>query len=166
MASLLRRLEPEDAVRAALILTGKVFPAWDERSLDVSWATIWRVVESLVSARPTEVRRVASEGVDLGDAVRRVFEAFPRRRQATLFEEELTLREVYAQLEAISLAVGPGSRARKEVILRSLLSRVSPPCQGAYPLYIILVLSLLREPERWGDNMGDPGWPAPFSVDR
>ena len=126
MASILRRLEPEDAVRAALILTGKVFPAWDERSLDVSWATIWRVVESLVSAQPSEVWRVASEGVDLGDAVRRVFEAFPRRRQATLFEEEFALREVYAQLEAIASAVGPGSRARKEAILRSLLSRVSP----------------------------------------
>ncbi len=72
------------------------------------------------------MRRVASQGVDLGDAVRRVFEAFPRKRQATLFEEELTLEEVYSQLEAIASAAGPGSRARKEAVLRSLLSRASP----------------------------------------
>ncbi len=127
LASYLRRLPPSEAVKAALLLTGKVFPAWDERSLDVSWMTVWRVVESLVEADPATVRRIASEGVDLGDAVRRVFEALKRRKQATLFEEDgLTIEEVYSQLEAIAEAKGPGSRAKKEALLRSLLSRASP----------------------------------------
>ena len=123
MASLIRSLEPETAAKASLILTGKVFPPSDPRELNVSWSTLWRVINSLVST--SDQKRDVS-GVDVGEIVRDLLSKYRVRRQATLFEEPLTVDEVYSMLEAIASAEGSGSKSKKEMFLRSLFSRVSP----------------------------------------
>ncbi len=111
LASLMRELDSEEAEKAALILTGKVFK--DGRRLDVSWSTILKVAEELSG-------KGRAEGVDLGEAVSRLMRS--AKRQTSLFKEEQTVNEVYRQLERISEISGRGSRRRKKEILRSLLS--------------------------------------------
>ena len=118
VADLIRRLEPEEAYKALLILTGRIFPPSDPRELNVSWATLWRVVSSL--ARGGEPR-----GVDVGELVESMLRSRDRR-QTTLFEEPMTIDEVYGLLEAIAGAEGPGSKGKREAILKTLFSRVEP----------------------------------------
>ncbi len=115
LASLIRELDPEEAEKAVLILTGKIFK--DERKLDVSWSTILRVARTL-----SKVEKV--EGVDLGEVVSSLMRS--AKRQTSLFEVEQTVPEVYRQLERMAEISGHGSRRRKEEILRSLLSSLSP----------------------------------------
>lgn len=118
VAKLVRELDPEEAYKALLILTGKIFSSADARELNVSWATLWKVVTSIAGEGK-------AEGVDFGELVESMFRA-RRMRQATLFEEPLTIKEVYGMLEAIAEAQGKGSRARKESMLRALFSRTDP----------------------------------------
>jgi DNA ligase-1 len=63
---------------------------------------------------------------DIGSATKKVFENSRVKRQAVLFEEALTLLDVWHNLEAIALTVGYGSRERKERLITALLSRCSP----------------------------------------
>ncbi len=118
VAELIRKLGPEEAYKALLILTGRIFPPSDPRELNVSWATLWKVVSELT-------RGGEPKGVDVGELVESMLRSRDKR-QTTLFEEPLTIEEVYSLLEAIAEAEGPGSKGKKEAILKSLFSRVEP----------------------------------------
>jgi len=118
VASMIRETDPEEAEKALLILTGRIFHPHDPRELNVSWATLWRVVESLTGD-------VEVEGADAGEMVESALRG-RRIRQTPLLDEGLTVRRVYEMLEAMASAEGPGSRGRREEILRSLLSVCSP----------------------------------------
>ena len=118
VAELIRKLGPEEAYKALLILTGRIFPPSDPRELNVSWATLWKVVSELAPGGEPK-------GVDVGELVESMLRSRDKR-QTTLFEEPLTIEEVYSLLEAIAEAEGPGSKGKKEVILKSLFSRVEP----------------------------------------
>ncbi len=140
LARFLKDLSPDEATHAAMLLTGRVFHPWEPARLNVSWPTVWRVVSSLVSADEREVREVASAGVDLGEAVRLVLSALPRKRQETLAEfgqgpggvggegaaGRLTLEGAYSALRSLAGISGPGSRARREAVLRALFSAADP----------------------------------------
>lgn len=117
VSDLIRRSDPEEAYKALLILTGRIFPPSDPRELNVSWATLWKVVSSLSGAEPT--------GVDAGELVKSIVEQ-RGKRQTALLEEPLTVEEVYKILEAISEAEGPGSKGRREALLSIPFSRADP----------------------------------------
>ncbi len=118
VAELIRKLDPEEAYKALLILTGRIFPPSDPRELNVSWATLWKVVSELT-------RRGEPKGVDVGELVESMLKSRDKR-QTILFEEPLTIEEVYSLLEAIAEAEGPGSKGKKESILKTLFSRMEP----------------------------------------
>ena len=44
VAEYLRSLEPEDAARAALFLSGRSFPAYEEATLGVGGSLLWQAV--------------------------------------------------------------------------------------------------------------------------
>ncbi len=118
VAELISKLPPDEAYRALLILTGRIFPPSDPRELNVSWATLWHVVSLLVGeAQP--------KGVDVGELIESMLR-FRKMKQTSLFEEPLTINEAYRMLEAIASAEGPGSKVKKGVILSSLFSKVEP----------------------------------------
>lgn len=118
VANLIRRLDSREAEKALLILTGRIFHSHDPRELNVSWGTIWGVVSSLADVSE-------ANGVDVGEIV----ESALRKRvikQSSFIETELTIEAAYAMLEAIASAEGPGSRRKKEELLRSFFSSLSP----------------------------------------
>lgn len=117
VSDLIRKADPEEAYKALLILTGKIFPPSDPRELNVSWATLWKVVSSLSNgAEPA--------GVDAGELIRSLIEQ-RSKKQTALLEEPLTVEGVYKILEAISEVEGPGSKGKREAML-SIFSRADP----------------------------------------
>jgi len=89
------RVLPQELPVIARFFSSKIFPEYSNLSLDVGGATIWKVLRSL-------------EG------------------QLTLFyKEKLTILKVYEYLKRIAESTGEGSRKRKELLLRSLLSQLS-----------------------------------------
>jgi DNA ligase-1 len=128
VSEFLRHLPREELIPATLFLTGKVFPSWDERTLDVSGATLWRLILRFTSSSSDEVSRAYDETGDFGDAVKKILarKSSEKKQDTLLSLNPLSITEVKQQLNELAIVSGEGSRKRKERITEALLARASP----------------------------------------
>ncbi len=126
VADFLKRLSEEEVEPAVSMMLGRPFPKWDPRTLDVSWATISRVIRKLTEASWRDFSEAFRNTGDIGESTKIIFERYRMRRQLTLLEKPLTILEVRKILDAIADASGQGSRERKERLIESLLGKASP----------------------------------------
>jgi len=109
------------------MILGRAFPKWDQRVLEVSWATLSGVIKRLTDVDWKDFREAFSSTGDVGAATKIVFEKAGKvQKQAMLFEKPLTILEVRRRLEAIAETIGYGSRERKERLLETLLGEATP----------------------------------------
>jgi DNA ligase-1 len=125
VADFLNRLQPDEVEPAVSMILGRSFPKWDQRVLEVSWATLSVIIKRLTNVDWKDFREAFSKSGDIGAATKIVFEARQVRRQATLFEKPLTILEVRKSFENISETAGSGSRERKERLVETLLGEAS-----------------------------------------
>jgi DNA ligase 1 len=122
LAAFLHGLPPDEVPAAVRLVIGRVFPEWDERTLNVSWKALMGILDGLVEAGP-DAREAASAGaVDGGQYVQRLLEAGRREPPA---RPALTIPEVFRTFEEIAATEGRGSRAHKEALLVSLFRRAT-----------------------------------------
>ena len=126
VADFLKRLNKEEIEPAISMILGRPFPKWDPRKLDVSWATLSKVIQRLTGTSWRDLSAAFRNTGDLGAAAKMIFENSRMQRQTTLFEKPLSILEVRNVLEAVAEASGPGSRERKERLIESLLGRALP----------------------------------------
>lgn len=120
----LKGLPPEEVLVAARLIVGRVFPESEGKRLDVSAATLWRVIEGMVGRAGEAADTVWGEAEDLGEATRLLFER--ARKGAGPASSLWTLPQVHDLLDRIALARGAGSRKRKEDLLAAFLAQASP----------------------------------------
>jgi len=137
VANFLKNLHPEEVEPAVSMILGRPFPRWDQRVLELSWATLSGLIRHVTNADWSEFRKAFSETGDVGSATKAVFEASRVRRQATLFEKPLSILEVRRTFESIAETTGYGSRERKERLLETLLGQVSP-LEAKYVVKIVI----------------------------
>jgi len=127
VADFLKKLQANEVEPATSMLLGRAFPKWDQRTLEVSWATISGVIKRLTNIDWKDFREAFSSTGDIGAATKIIFEKMGKiRKQVMLFEEPLTILEVRRRLEAIAETAGYGSRERKERLLETLLGAATP----------------------------------------
>ncbi|MGB9134254.1 MAG: ATP-dependent DNA ligase [Candidatus Bathyarchaeia archaeon] len=126
VASFIQQLQPGEVQPATSMLMGRAFPVRDQRVLEVSWTTISTVVQRIANVDDEQFSRAFGITGDAGDATKTVFEEGKIRRQATLFQKQLTILEVGRAFETIAETTGTGSRERKERLLETLLSSATP----------------------------------------
>ncbi len=124
-AAFLKSAEPTEIEPAANMLVGRPFPKWDQRTLEVSWTILSSIIRRITGVDWKIFGEAFSKTGDIGAATMIAFEESRIRRQTSLFERPLTIIEVRRSFEAISGAVGSGSRERKERLLQALLSQAS-----------------------------------------
>jgi DNA ligase-1 len=125
VADFLKRLQLDEAEPAVSMILGRPFPKWDQRALEVSWATLSTIIKRLTNVNWKDFREAFGKTSDIGAAAKIVFEARRVRRQATLFEKPLTIFEVKKSFENISETAGSGSRERKERLVETLLGEAT-----------------------------------------
>jgi len=126
-SAFLKQLRPDEVEPAVSMLLGRAFPKYDQRDLEVSWATLNAILEHLTSADWSVFREAFSATGDVGSAARALLEKGRMRKQASLFgESPLTILEVRKTLEAIAEVSGQGSREKKEHLLETLLGSATP----------------------------------------
>ncbi len=113
----LKHLPPDEIAPATRLLIGRVFPESDPRIVNLSGASVGRVLEALIGA-PLEW---SGSAVDFGDAVERWLNA----RQWSPHGQPLELMDVYRAYEEIAETTGAGSRQEKDARLAELFSRAS-----------------------------------------
>ncbi|MBE0512574.1 ATP-dependent DNA ligase [Candidatus Bathyarchaeota archaeon] len=126
VAEFLKRLHTDEVEPAASMILGRPFPKWDQRTLEVSWATLSGLIRRLTNVGWKSFAGAFGKTGDVGAATKIVFEASKIQRQATLFEKPLTILVVRRSLEAIAETGGYGSRERKERLLQTLLGEATP----------------------------------------
>lgn len=126
-SAFLKQLNPEEVEPAVSMLLGRAFPKWDQRELELSWATLSSILERLTNTDWSIFRGAFSKTGDVGSATKALFENSKVRKQATLFgEKPLTILKVRETLEAIAETAGHGSREKKERLLEILLGTATP----------------------------------------
>ncbi|MDH5636380.1 MAG: ATP-dependent DNA ligase, partial [Candidatus Bathyarchaeota archaeon] len=126
VAEFLKYLHADEVEPATSMILGRPFPKWDQRTLEVSWATMNGLIKRLTNVDWKSFTDAFSKTGDIGAATKIVFEAKKIRKQATLFEKPLTILEVRRSLETIAETSGYGSRERKERLLETLLGEATP----------------------------------------
>jgi DNA ligase-1 len=123
VAEYLRSLSPDEVAPASRMIIGRVFPEREGRPLNLSGATVSRVVSDVVQTSREQRQAIASEAVDFGQSVQMMLEANER---SAAIDASLALMDVWQALQAIAETTGPGSRKRKDAVLRGLLERATP----------------------------------------
>jgi len=125
-ADFLKELGAAEIEPAVSMILGRPLPKWSQKTLEVSWATLTEILKRITQVDWNVFLEAFSSTGDVGSAAKAVFEKATVKRQALLFEKELTIAEVRRNWEAIAEATGSGSREKKERLLTALLSQASP----------------------------------------
>ena len=143
VADYLKSSPPEEASVAAVFLSGRPFPMWEETTLQVGGRLLWQVVEELSGKSAEELTAAYRKHGDLGAATAEVLSlptgicgdgrlARPDRAMlASAGENEDSIadksspsvREVQAAFRKIAAVRGSASKA---TLVRALLSQLTP----------------------------------------
>lgn len=125
VADYLRSLTPDEAAIAAVFLSGRPFPAYEEATLQVGGALLWRVIAELSGKSKHEMTEIYRKH---GDAGAVAAEALPQKS-----ESGLSLAGTLRTFSEIAATRGPEAKAH---LLRQLLERATPP-EAKYIVKII-----------------------------
>jgi len=126
VSSFLRKLKPDEIGPAVRLIIGRIFPAWSQETLEISWRTIIKTIKNLANANSKDISEAFSKTGDPGDMAKILMEKGKKIKQVTLLQSPLTILDVYKCFLSIANVKGPGSKKRKEGLLYGLLSRASP----------------------------------------
>jgi ATP-dependent DNA ligase len=115
VASYLKSLPPEQASVAAVFLSGRPFPVWEETTLQVGGSLLWRVVSELSGKNEADLHAAYRRTGDLGSVAADVLVSGTTR--------DANLPEVQEKFRQIAAARGP---AAKTALVNMLLSRLTP----------------------------------------
>ena len=115
LQSLLRTMPLREAATAAIFLSGRPFPAYEEATLQVGGAVLWRVISGLSGKSDPELTGIYRRHGDAGSVAAEALPAKP--------DSGLSLAEVQRAFAGIASARGP---AVKTSLLHSLLERAAP----------------------------------------
>ncbi|HYB68458.1 MAG TPA: ATP-dependent DNA ligase [Candidatus Acidoferrales bacterium] len=136
-ASFLMNVESDETEPAVSMILGRPFPRWDQRTLEVSWATLSEIIKRITGVEWDVFTEVFSKTGDIGAATKTIFETSKVRKQTALFQKALTITEVRHNLQTIAETYGSGSRERKERLIETLLGQASP-VEAKYLLKIFI----------------------------
>jgi DNA ligase 1 len=115
VAEYLKVCTPDEAAVSAIFLSGRAFAAWEETTLQVGGALLWRVVAELSGKKEAELTASYRKHGDLGSVAGEVLEERPG--------QGIGVVEVSRVFREIAVARGP---AAKTVLVRDLLARATP----------------------------------------
>src|SRR6202790_5036588 len=115
VAAYFRSAPLDEAGIAAIFLSGRPFPAYEEATLQVGGALLWRVIGELSGKSEHKLTEIYRRHGDAGSVAA---EALPDRP-----ESGLSLSEVQRAFYEIAAARGPAAKA---FLLRGLLERATP----------------------------------------
>ncbi|MEM2015137.1 MAG: ATP-dependent DNA ligase [Candidatus Methanomethylicia archaeon] len=126
VAAFLKTLDDDEISPAISMILGRAFPLSSGFDLNVSWATIVKVLKGIVHGDWKIFEDAFKSTGDIGSAVKIFVERSRMGRQATFTFKNLTIIEVKRFFESIAKASGPGSATHRSRILQTFLSLLNP----------------------------------------
>jgi len=105
----------DEAAVAAVFLSGRPFPVWEETTLQIGGRWLWRIIAELAGKEESALSAAYRQHGDLGAVAAAVL---PEKRSA-----DLSLIDLERAFRQIAAARGPADKAG---VVRDLLSRATP----------------------------------------
>ena len=123
IARTFQQASSEELPRVALLLQGRVHPAWKKETMGVSGKLMLKALARVTGASTNELEKYWSEIGDLGLVAEK---HITNRSQQTLFSEKLSVKHVHEQLKKLTTTQGTRSQDTKLKIISELLSHATP----------------------------------------
>jgi len=99
----LKKTPLEDLPRITLLLQGKIFPPWDERKIGVASRMVLKAINVSSGLSIDEIEKEWRKTGDLGKTAENLIK---RKRQATLFSQDLSVSKVFNNLRKLATLEG------------------------------------------------------------
>ncbi len=113
----------KDAAGVLYLLRGRIFPDYDERETGISSQL---AIKAIAKSAGVSAEEVTQEWKKLGDLGSVTESAVERKRQHTLFKEQLTVEKVLQNLQGLVEFTGAGTVNKKMGMIAELLTSASP----------------------------------------
>lgn len=122
LANFLKTLDGETLSEVALLISGRVFPAWSDEEIGIGNKLLMKAVADAIGISVNKVEDAVRDEGDIGLACLKLFK---NKNQTTFFSKPLTINFVFNNLQKLSKISGPKSTNRKISIIIELLSQAS-----------------------------------------
>jgi len=123
ISEFLKKISTEELDIVMLLLQGVIFPKYDERKIGFGGRM---VLKALNIATGIEVEKIEKEWKNIGDIGDVAEKLVSRKKQVTLFSQDLTVKKVFDNLRSLAGLEGPGTVDRKIKLVAELLTSAKP----------------------------------------
>ena len=123
IVSLLKRTLAEEMERGILLLLGRAWPAYVSKETGVGLQQLKKAVAEAAGYSPAEVDKLMNQVGDLGEVAKQLL---AKKKQVTLFAEQLTVKKVFDNVKRLPEITGEGSVDRKIASIAELLTSATP----------------------------------------
>ncbi len=123
ISEFLKECKDEDLEIIIPLLQARVFPAWDVRKIGVSDRY---VIKAISIATGFTIDAIEKEWKRLGDLGEAAESLVGKKKQATLFSSDLSVRKVISNIKKLTLQTGSGSVDQKTKIIAELYTSAKP----------------------------------------
>ncbi len=123
LAELFEKLNPLETKKIVYLLQGKIAPEFVGKEIGFGEKLIASAIVKSTGFNKTEVNKLFSKIGDLGSVAE---ELTSKRKQGSLFSNQLTIEKVFSNLEKMSISTGSGSQEFKKKLLAELFNSASP----------------------------------------
>ncbi|MFH1849837.1 MAG: ATP-dependent DNA ligase [archaeon] len=123
ISELLQKTPTNDLDKIILLIQGKVYPSWDSRKIGVASRLIIKAINLSTGIRASEIETTWKNTGDLGIVAEMLV---AKKKQTTLFTEELTVAKVFQNLQGLSALQGHGAVDKKIQLISQLITSAKP----------------------------------------
>ncbi len=106
-----------------LLVQGRVFPSWAEEKTGIAARLAIRAISLSCGLPSSEIENAWGKIGDLGEVCAGLV---AKKKQMTIFSEELKLAKVYSNLQKLAVVEGDGATDRKIGLIAELLTSANP----------------------------------------
>ena len=123
VSQLIKKTKDEDIPLIMLLLEGKVFPAWDKRKVGMASRLVLKAINIATGIDTDKIEEKWKNTGDLGLVAEEYTE---KKKQVTLFSQDLSIKKVSNNLQKLAELEGSGTVDRKVKLVAELLTSAKP----------------------------------------
>jgi DNA ligase-1 len=123
ISTLLKQTKTEDLPEIILLLRGLVYPPWDEHKLGVASKLVVKAIHTSTGISGAAIEDEWRKIGDLGEVAKKLV---AKKRQVTLFSQELSVKKVFSNLKKLASTEGKGAVEKKMQLIAELLTSAKP----------------------------------------
>jgi DNA ligase-1 len=123
VAQFLRKTDIDDISKIVLLLQGRVFPPFDERTLGIATRMVIKSLNKSLGIDADDIEKEWKKTGDLGITAENLTK---RKKQVALFTTQISVSKVFSNLRKLAELEGSGTVDKKVSLVSELLTSASP----------------------------------------